>query len=186
LGLYPNQDENSLLLYGNLVNNTGSPQELDSITGIFYNDQGQVIAGEDSISAYWPFINTIPSAGRVPFELTVENIQSAANFGLSVEARLSSDALLQDFEFLDVSQWNEGSTYCLKGAVQALGDQLEEYLVIAAVLYDGQDKVINFSEYEASDLEETEDNQAPTFEICIAPPLPNQEVTRYELQGWGF
>jgi hypothetical protein len=167
-----------------MINNTGASQELAFVTGTFYDAQGQVIAGEDRTFDYWPIINAVPPGGRVPFELTVEGIQSAANFDLSVKAEPSEETPHQDFEFSDVSQWNEEDAYCLKGTLRNLGGQLQEYLIIMAVLYDDQDNVINFSEYEEYAPEEVLGDQTSTFEICVAPP--NQGVARYELRALGL
>jgi hypothetical protein len=61
------------------------------------------------------------------------------------------------------------------------GSPLAEYLVVAAVLYDSQNNLVNFSDYGELGLETGSDN-AP-FEICVN--LSNQQVARHELQAWG-
>ena len=177
--LYPAQHESGLVLYGNIINNTGSPQELISITGTFQDAQGQTIAGPDETHAYWPGYVVLPG-GSVPFELFVSDIDNPANFNLSAEAEHSSELPRQDFEFADVDQKNEQEAYCLEGELKIRGDEPEDYLVIAAVLYDSQDNVVNFGDYSEFGVDDDEVD----FEICINPP--NQEVARYELRAWGF
>ncbi len=169
------------MLYGNIVNNTGSAQELFSIAGTFFDAQGQIIAGPDSTHAYWPGY-VVPPGGSVPFELFVNGIANIANFSLSAEAEPSSENPRQDFEFAEVDQQgNEQGAYCLKGELRMRGDEPEDYLIIAAVLYDGQGNVVNFGDYGEFDLDGDDEID---FEICINPP--NQEVARYELRAWGL
>ena len=177
--LYPNQYEDSLVLYGNVVNNTGSLQELLSITGTFYDAQGQVVAGPDSTHAYWPGY-VVPAGSSLPFELFVNGTHSIARFDLIAEAEPSSENPRQDFEFAEVGQGNDQGAYCLKGELRVRGDKPEDYLIIAAVLYDGQGNVVNFGDYSEFGVDDDEVD----FEICINPP--NQEVARYELRAWGL
>jgi uncharacterized protein YgiM (DUF1202 family) len=176
---YPNEDENSLVLYGNIVNNTGSLQELVSIAGTFYDEQGQVVAEPDNTHAYWPGY-VVPPGKSVPFELFVEDVQSVADFELIAAAEPSGENPRQDFEFTDVGQGNENGAYCLKGELKIQGAEPEDYLIIAAVLYDGQGNVVNFGDYSEFGVDDDEVD----FEICINPP--NQEVARYDLVAWGL
>lgn len=179
---YPNQEEQSLLLYGDIINNTGSPQILTSIDGTFYDPQGQIIAG--SAFDYWP-AEVIPPGEHIPFELTVYDIQSVANFDLSVGAEPSNQTLRQDFEFFDISQWNdEEGSYCLTGKLQNLGGALQEYLVIIATFYDGQANVVNFGNYYEPYAVEVVGDQTLDFELCT--DVRSQEIANYDLQSWGL
>lgn len=179
--IYTDQYDDSLLLYGDLINNAGASQELWYLTGTFYDAQGQVIADEGSAYGYWP-VEVIPPGGHVPFELIVEGIQSAAGFDLSVEAQPSSATPRQDFEFSDLYQLDEGYGYCIGGTLRNPGSKLQDYLTVVAVLYDGQDKVISFGEYYA-DPEYVVGDQTEEFEVCVDPH--DQDVARYELRAWG-
>jgi hypothetical protein len=166
-----------------MINNTEEPQELAYVTGDFYDEEGQVIADEDSTYDYWP-VAVIPPNGRVPFELTVGGIENAANFDLRVEAEPISETPREDFEFSDVDQWEDDGAYCVEGRLRNTGDELEEYLLIALVLYDGEDNVINFGDYEEFDPGDVEGDDTSKFEICVGPP--NDDVARYELRAWGL
>jgi hypothetical protein len=179
--VYPGQAD-GMLLYGDVINDTGAPQELEAVTGAFYDEQGQLIADEGNTYDYWP-INVIPPGGRVPFELTVFDIQNAANFNLMVEAAPSEENTRQDFEFLNVNQRNEDGDYCLEGELRNSGDDLEEYLVIVAILYDSQGNVINFDFYDEYDPENVQDDDTSSFDICIA--TLDQGVANHELRAWG-
>jgi len=176
-----NEYEEGLLLYGDLINNTGAPQTLIWITATFYDDQGQVVADPENVYNYWPAVDVVPVGGQVPFELAVDGLQSAANFTLRVEAEPSSEPPLQDFSFTDLSQRDEEGDYCVQGVLQGPGESLQAYLVIVAVLYDDQGNVVNFGDYYEPYLEE---DQSLTFEICVGPP--NQDIARYELRAWGL
>lgn len=174
--------EGDMLLYGDVINNTGSTQELAYITGAFYDDQGQVI-NDEGMFDYWP-IEVVPPGGRVPFELTVIGIESIANFDLRVEAMPIGDMPHQEFELLEVSQIDEEDRYCVTGKIRNLGEALNDYLAIIAVLYDAQDNVINFSDYYNYSPKNLVGDQMQDFEIC-ADPL-HQEVARHELRPLGF
>ncbi|MDX1520917.1 MAG: hypothetical protein R3264_04780, partial [Anaerolineae bacterium] len=52
--VYPGLVDDGLLLYGDVINNTGTAQELDYIAGTFYDTQGKVIADEDTTVDSWP------------------------------------------------------------------------------------------------------------------------------------
>jgi hypothetical protein len=170
-----------LRVYGNFINGTGTSQELGFITGTFYDAQGQVIAGEESTYDYWS-VPVIPPGGRAPFELTVEGIQSAANFDLRVKAELSNENPRQDFEFLNLYEDAAEGLYCVGGTLRNPGDRLQDYLLIVTILYDSQDRVINFSDRYA-DPEYAAGDDPQDFEVCV--DTLSQEVARYELQAWG-
>lgn len=174
--------ENGLLLYGKLTNDTGAPQELEAVTGQFYDAQGQVVADKNSTYDYWP-INVVPPGGAVPFELTVFDVQNAADYDLNVEAQPSGQNTRQDFEFRDVRQENDDGDFCLTGQLRNNGDQLQEFLVVAAILYDGQGNVINFDYYDEYDPASVRGDDTSEFEICVSPP--NQDVANHELRAWG-
>jgi hypothetical protein len=179
--VHTDQDENNLRVYGNFINATGTSQELLFITGTFYDAQGQVIADEESTYDYWS-VPVIPPGGRMPFELTVEGIQSAANFDLRVEAEPSNENPRQDFEFSDLYEDAAEGLYCVGGTLRNPGDRLQDYLLIVAILYDSQDRVINFNDRYA-DPEYAAGDDPQDFEVCV--DTLSQEVTRYELQAWG-
>lgn len=63
------------------------------------------------------------------------------------------------------------------------GGGLQDYLVIVAVLYDSQDKVVNFGDYYEPYPEDVVGDQTLTFETCT--DSPDQDVARYELWTWG-
>ncbi len=71
----------------------------------------------------------------------------------------------------------------MQGRLRNPAGQLRNYLVIAAVLYDDQDKVINFGSYDVWYPQEVSGDQGEDFELC-ADPL-DQEVARYEVRAWG-
>lgn len=180
--LYTGQNEEGILLYGDLINNTGGTQKLDFISGIFYDAQGQIIADAKNIDVYWPLDFILPG-GQVPFEMTVNGIQSAANFNLSVEAEPSTETLRQDFEFSEVSQWNEGGKFCVTGQLRNRGNALQNYLVIATILYDSQNNIVNFSHQQESSFDQMIGDHPLDIEVCIGSS--NQNVARYALRAWG-
>lgn len=178
------QYEGDLLLYGNAINNSDTAKMLAFITGIFYDGQNQVIADEEDTYDYWP-IDIVPPGGQVPFELTVPDIQSTANFALRVEAEPAGETPHQSFEFsnLEAFEDQEGG-YCVTGQIRNPGEELRDYLIIVATLYDEQDNLINFIDYDEPDFDEVGGDQSLEFYFC--GDLFNYKVTRYELHAWGL
>lgn len=170
-----------MLLFGDLINNTGFSQELFDIVGQFYDVNGQVVADESSTYGYWP-IFVIPADGRMPFELTVEGIRDAANYDLRVDSEPSGEVPRQDFEFFDLYELNEDYGYCVGGRIRNPGGALEDDMVVVAVLYDAQDTIVGFGEYYPY-FEELVGDQTEEFEICA--DTYSQQVARYELRAWG-
>jgi hypothetical protein len=180
---YTDEYEESLWLYGDVINNTGTTQKLTAITGTFYDAQGQLIADEDNTFGYWP-IDVVPAGERIPFELAVEGIHNAANYELRADSEMSDSPPRRDFNFTDLEQWEEEGVYCLLGGLLNPGNELKEYLVIIAVFYDGQGNIINFSEDYISDPTWVIGDEFYDFEICIDPS--GQNFADYELQAWGY
>jgi hypothetical protein len=179
---YADEYEGGLLLYGDMINNSGVAQKVAFITGAFYDAQGQLIAGQDSTIEHWP-VDVIPPGGRVPFELAVNGIQATANYKLWANSEATGQTPYQDFNFSEVEQWQEEDVYCLTGQLQKPVGELQEYLVIVATLYDGQGNVVNFSDRYESNPQAVVDGDTLEFEICVDPPY--QDVARYELRAWG-
>lgn len=76
-------DMPGVTISGEMVNETGSTQRIVDVTGIFYNEQGRVIAGEDEANGFWT-ANMVPDGGRAPFELFVLSVDGIADFDLRV------------------------------------------------------------------------------------------------------
>jgi|GEM_PF-1905264 len=181
--IYPDPDKGRLLLYGNLVNNTELPQEIISIVGAFLDDQGEVIASTGLADAYWPGFVVSPG-GSMPFELKVKGIENAADYTLSVEAEPNGDVPRENFEFSDLKPDQDGDDYCVEGEFKNPGSGLRDYLVLTAVLFNGQDNVVNFGHYSVYYPEGVEAD--PDFEFDLCADSFDQEVTRFELQAWGL
>lgn len=179
---YTDDYENGLLLYGEVINNTGAAQHLNFITGTFYDPQGQVIAGTEISDAYWP-IEVIPSGGSLPFELTVDGARNTTNIELGVEAEPSSQNPHQDFEIFNLEQSNQAGKYCITGQIRNLGDDIKEYLVIAVILYDANHNIVNFSPFQEPDFENLVNNQALDIDSCIG--LSDQNIADYAMRAWG-
>lgn len=178
----PDESDPNIVIFGEVINNSGAVQEIGAITGLFYDAQGQVIANEANTTDYWP-VEAIPVGGRMPFEMVVIGIQSAASYKLSVESSLSPDLPRQNFEFSAVTQTTESGNYCVGGKVRNPGEALKSTLIIVVTLYDGQDKVINFGSDEKVGVTTLVGDKTVNFRICIVPP--NQDTVRYDLQAFG-
>jgi hypothetical protein len=101
-----------------------------------------------------------------------------------VEAKPSDDPTRLDFEFLDLEARNDDEDYCISGILGNPGAEVREYLVIAAILYDDQERVVNFIDYGIfGDVGLSSGDLVP-FDLCVQPP--NQGVARYEARAWGL
>jgi hypothetical protein len=79
-------DMAGVTISGEMVNETGATQEIVDLTGIFYDEQGRVIAGEDEANGFWA-VNVVPAGGRAPFELFVFGVDEIADFDLRVASQ---------------------------------------------------------------------------------------------------
>lgn len=182
IAVYPDDFEDGLVLYGQAVNETGAPQELSFITGVFYDDQGQIIADAGSAIDYWP-IDVVPPGGKLPFELSVPGLEAVDRFDLTLDAQPHAQSPRQDFEVLNVTEQQDGSGYCLAGQVRNPAAAPQLYLVVLAVLYDSQDHIINFGEYYAADPALITGEQLADFNLCIQSV--SRRVARYDIRVWG-
>ncbi|MCB0175728.1 MAG: hypothetical protein KDJ97_34815, partial [Anaerolineae bacterium] len=181
--VYPDPAGNGLLMFGNFINNTGLAQEIMSLSALFYDEQGQVIAETRTRDAYWPGFVVAPN-GSMPFELTVADIENAGDFVLTVEAKPSGELPQENFEFSDLNQKDEGVDYCVSGEFNNPGEHLRNYLIITAIFYNSEDKVVNFGHYSVYYPEGVEADPGFDFDLCADGF--NQDVARYELQAWGL
>lgn len=179
---YPDPYGEGLVMYGDLINDTASTQELARVTGQFYDGQGQLVADPDQTIDFWP-IHIVPAGGRLPFELTILGTQNVAHYDLTVEAEPTQGHPHQAFEFSDVGEWEEEGLYCLSGSLQNRGEALHDYVMVVAIFYDNQDHMIKFGEFYETDFENQIDSQPVAFDICIE--LTAQEIARHELRAWG-
>jgi hypothetical protein len=179
---YPAETLHGFAFYGDLLNNTGSPQQLSNINATFFDAQGQAISYDKAINQ-WP-IREVSPGGRVPFGVIVPNIQGIADFNFQVQSEPGGRIPREDFEFLEVNQTTEGEDYCISGRLRNPGDQLKTYLMIAAILYDGEDLVINYNNVFHVSPTNVVGDQTMDVAICVDPR--QYEVARYELRAWGL
>ena len=175
-------DDQGIVLYGEAVNNTGQTQELIWLTGNFYDGGGQMIASDGDSDPYLP-ADFVPPGGRVPFELEIYDISGAANFELMVEAEPSTDPIHQDFEIINVEQWNDEGDLCFSGSVKNQGQPLQDYAVVFVVLYNDRGEVINFVDDYTFDIEDLTGDSTYDFEMCVEQP--GESVARNEVWAWG-
>lgn len=170
-----------LQVYGDALNDSSASVEVKAITGAFYDDLGQVIA-DGATSGRWPAV-LVPPGGRIPFVLTVPGLTSAASFDLRIEAQANNASRSQDFEFSGVTQSSEGSNTCLSGQLRASRGEVHAYLVIAAILFDNRDKVINYNDERQDAPTGLSGGQIREVKICLDGL--DQTIARYELRAWG-
>jgi hypothetical protein len=182
LGTSTYSGRGNLLVYGEAVNDSGASQQINHLMGTFYDAQGQVMADTGTASDYWP-IYIVPSGAKVPFKLSVNGAPGVADFDLQIASQASSQAPRQDLQFADLRPARRGANYCVKGKLSNPGDALQDYLVIAAVLYNAQGNVVGFDSYEEYSVEDIVGDETLNFEVC-ADPL-GQEVAHYEMRAWG-
>jgi hypothetical protein len=181
--LYPDSTNNTIVLYTEMVNETGTAQQVIFASGNFFDAQGQVIADASTIDAYWP-VEIVPAGGRMPLELTVNGFQEAASYTLNVQAEPTELTPRQDFEFLEVTASNNGEVYCVTGQLRNLGEPLQEYLILLISLYNTQGNMISFSHQFEPNFAAVQGDQTLPLEICIGASNLS-EVVDHGLQAWG-
>jgi hypothetical protein len=177
---YP--EDEMVAVYADMVNRTGASQQIDYVTGTLYDVQGQTLPEEYEMYDYW-LLEIVPAGGRAPLELTIYDLQELGSVDLSVISQPSSEAPRQDFDISGVEARDAGEDYCVAGSVHNPGGQLEEYLVVASILYNDQDQIINFDSDATRSPEDVVGDQAFDFEVCV--DKLDRDVARYEVRAWG-
>lgn len=177
-------EEGNALVIGELINNTGSPQQGVDVSGTFYDRADQVIRDEIETLSHVP-VDIVPVGAHIPFELVIESSQPIYRLDLLAKSIPASEPPRQDFQFSNVNlSPNETNLYCLEGQVQNPGANLVDYLVIMIVGYNDQGNVVNFGEYSPVAPEGVVGDQRSPFSMCLDPL--EQQITRHELRAVGY
>jgi hypothetical protein len=169
--------EDSLKLVGELINGTGSAQKLNTVTASIFDGQGQEIADPSDIEGDWP-VDAIPAGGKMPFRLTINDIQSAADYELTVDSEVLTAAPGQVLELSNVTQRAEGELFCLAGQLQDFGDGSPVDLVVVSILYDNAGNVIDFGDQFFNQITPA----AESFKVCAN--AGGQQVARHSMWAW--
>jgi len=184
VGLRTVPEGESLFVIGELVNSTGLSRQGVVISGLFFDENNNLItSGVDTLS-YIP-VEVIPAGAHVPFELTIDSVAPIYRFDLLATSEVAENLPpRQDFAVTNVTDWRaEEGLYCLKGTVQNPGAPLEEFLSLIVILYDGAGRVASFGEYSAPSPEKIVGEQTAPFELCIDPL--GQGVDHYQIKALG-
>ncbi len=189
----PDENRNVSLVFGELINNTGSPQVLEEITGTFTDTQNQVLTEPNVVvDGFWPAdLEVLPPGGRTPFLIEVRGSRDVARFQLSAASTVTTTVVSQNFSFLNFSQGprtlNGLPHYCAQFTLRNPGPAFQNIIVVAVTFYNAQNRVVNFGDAfllpEDEGLPITGD-QTEDFEICVA--APNEGIVRSVPQAWGY
>lgn len=176
--------QDSMLVIGEIINNTGKPQQAVDITGTFYDDKDQVIKNELDILSHVA-VDVVPVGAHIPFELVIESSQPVYRLDLLALSEPADNPPRQDFQFANISQQqNESNLYCLEGQIQNIGSPLADYLIVVAIGYNAQGNVVSFGEYSPASPSVILGDQASPFEMCLDPL--DQQIARHELRALGY
>ncbi|HRV94654.1 MAG TPA: hypothetical protein P5526_21020, partial [Anaerolineae bacterium] len=168
-------------VYGEAINGAGGPQRILGLQGTYFDAGGQTITPEE-ISDYWP-IETVLDGERMPFELTLVGPIAIDQVNLQVVTETSSESPRTDFELSNIKGMEHETDYCVTGRARNLGQPLNEYLMTVAVLYDDDDRVINWGiGYQPADNAPVGDE---TVIVSACAERFNNVVARYDLRAWG-
>jgi hypothetical protein len=169
-----------LLVYGEAVNQSGASQSVLGIQGTFYDAQGQPLTLDD-YDEYWP-METLPDGGRMPFELTLYGPTAVDRVDLQISTEPGDEALRTDLEVTEVEGQENDENFCVAGQVRRPEPPLAAYAMVVAILYDADDRVINWGMgYEPANA--FEGQEAVRMFACVE--RYNHVVARYELRAWG-
>lgn len=182
--LLPDPGGSGSVVYGEAINNTGSPQRVLNITGEFFNTQGQRVAGPLDTIASLPS-NLVATGERLPFEVLISRMDDqAATFTLEVNAQASSQSVQQTYEFFESSTTTLRGQFCVSSQVRRPQPAPAEYWQAVLVLLDSDGNMIGLSDapYEP-DLSDLVSGPSHSFQICVI--AYNRAVSGYELRAWG-
>ncbi len=154
-------------VYGMLTNTSGSTRELWFIA-----------AGAATHYDSWP-IDYVDAGESIPFVLSGQS--DGANLGAMGSA--AKGIRHRGFEVSDLANQTDGDSYCVTGAITGPVDELEQYLVVALVLYDGDGRVINFADYDALDSDELAGGEPVPLLLCAG--AQGKAVDHFDLKVWG-
>lgn len=174
------ESDDSFIINGEFVNNSGATQRLTLITGDFFDETGEKIAGEEDTSDYWA-TDIVPPNGRLPFELTVYGINQAADSALYAQVEPSSENLMTDFQATNLDIYQEPESYCIDGDVN-FGDRLQKTLTILITGYNTENEVIGFGDDYF--LIPGDAAEVASFSICINDTDPSS-ISQHSIQIWG-
>jgi hypothetical protein len=178
--IQPDPGLGDLLVYGEAINSSGAPQRILGLQAALYDSQGQSLDLQVT-DDYWP-IETVPAEGRMPFELTVIGPSQADRVELQIETEPGQPPRT-DFELTEVEGQEREADYCVTGRARNLGQPLDSYLMVVAVLYDDDDRVINWGiGYQPASATPIGDD---TVVVSACAERFFHTVARYELRAWG-
>jgi hypothetical protein len=178
---YYSAEDEAYRVFGEAINNTGAAQEIETITGQFFNAQGQVIAGDADTAAAFP-VSLIPHGRSVPFDLYVDGIQSADRIELLVVAMPSPATLRSDFILSGLNAAMENTSYCVRATLQNPGPRPQSSVTLVVVIYDPQSRVINYG-YGLRPASAVPENSSTEVKVCV--PEPNANVAAQTMTAWG-
>lgn len=167
-----------MLVFGELVNNTGANQKVSQVKASFFDGQGNLLMADKGATGLWP-TRVIAAGERVPFALTIRGVVEAASFELAVDAQTVDNSPRQDFEFLGINERSAGSQFCLTGGLHNPQAETARSVVVAAILYDAQGNLLRFG---TDVVAVVEAGQSANFAVCLNS-LP-ENPTRYEVRAW--
>lgn len=180
----PHPSQNGLLLVGEIVNNTEAPQQVLEISGNFYNEQGQLVAGRLKTTYQIPTNAVpVPIGGRMPFEVHVLDIEQAASYVLEVRAQTSPETARQFEGFINSTTVTVRGRYCVNSSLTRPEPGLTAYLAITVLLLDADGKAISLGGVYEPDIDDVMSTPTHNFQICA--DVYNQPVAGFQLRAWG-
>lgn len=179
--IQPDRGLGGLTVYGEAINHSGVPQRILGLQAALYDSQGQSLTLEVT-DDYWP-IETVSPEGRMPFELTLLGPSEADRLELQIETEPGDQLPRTDFELTGVEGIQTETEFCVTGHARNLGQPLDSYLMVVAVLYDNDGRVINWGiGYQPAPVDPV-GNESLSVSACA--DRFNHTVARYELRAWG-
>ncbi len=168
---------------GELLNNALTPQEDVTVTGIFYNEAGDIIDNVESTVSYLP-LGIIPVDIQIPFQLSAQTTETVSRYELQVTSTAAtSDPPRDDFEVSGIETWNNNGEFCLKGLVENQGEPVQNSLIILAKLYNATGEMFGFAQVTISRPDTLQEGATAPFETCI--PQGDNTISQYDVVALG-
>lgn len=197
LKTYYDDASQELYITGEVVNGTDSYQRIASLAPVFYDDEGNLIPGEETVlvpDAYELMLDTVSLAPDDSFTfvfrtLVPEGVPDADKYEILIDAEPAESAR-NDLEIFpgeeDASDWPD--YLIIRGIFENPGPDLEQYLSIVITIYDEQEQVIGlgwFFETASSYLTAGAQEFEIEVELPVFVALFELRFHRYELQIFG-
>lgn len=182
--LYLRRDESRgrSYLLGIVFNNNDETFYIENIYGDFFHALGQPVVDKSLIDSRFPDVN-LAAATKMPFEATLDTEKMIQSFSMNIDFEDPGDIQSIGIDVLNQQMTSNEPEYCVSGSLKNQGAQLNYQLIVALILYNSQNQVLNFADLDVEAYDTIVGDTLGAFSICAE--THGAIVARHEIMAWG-